>query len=82
MDAHNRGSQRYEMISIYASGPCDPKPEASNCCKNPVSDSFFQPVHLYDITGDLLNMAALPTDLWDSCGMHASTARLDAHMLF
>lgn len=43
---------------------------------------FFQPVHLYDITGDLLNMAALPTDLWDSCGMHASTARLDVHMLF
>lgn len=27
-------------------------------------------------------MAALPTDLWDSCGMHASTARLDVHMLF
>lgn len=46
---------------------------------------FFQPVHLYDITGDLLNMAALPTDLWDSCGMHASTARctyVDVHMLF
>lgn len=84
MDAHNRGSQRYEIISIYASGPCDPQPEASNCCKNPDPDSFFSNLCICMTSQGISLIWRHFLQIYGihvAC-MHASTARLDVHMLF